>query len=95
MVTILGLSGKKKSINTQSVDLAQKGDNVMGLNVTGMDVKNNKGKVPDCCDFCGEEKDNLFVKPSLMKVNGELIVFVQARTLWICLECFSFEFEEF
>ena len=65
------------------------------MELVGMDVKSNAFKAPECCDLCGEEKSNLFIKPNYMKVNGQLIISVQKTPLWVCLECFSYEFEVF
>jgi len=65
------------------------------VELIGVDVKSNVFKAPECCDLCGEEKDNLFIKPNYLKVNGQLIISVQRTPLWVCLECFSCEFEMF
>jgi len=64
------------------------------MELVSVNVKNSAFKVPDRCDFCGKKNDNLFVKPTYMKVNGELMLSIQASPLWICLECFKTEFED-
>lgn len=47
------------------------------------------------CDLCGEKPENgvLVEKPGSMIVNGQLLLSITAKPLYICLDCLTFEIE--